>query len=159
MKGDQWTTTMIKKLVGPRISVFESQQRYMYQHGVVSPIQAREWMPFIHCSIIPFLCNFRCNRDLSGSTLSCDAVPGCLDRQVQASVLLRAISGADKKLITDVKIFDLFEGPSLGEDRKSVAVEVVLQPKSKTLTDEEIEAVSSKIISNVEKSTGGQLRA
>jgi len=52
----------------------------------------------------------------------------------------------------------LFEGASLGEDRKSVAIEVTLQPTSKSLTDEEIETVSQKIIDNVVKTTGGELR-
>ncbi|GAF98038.1 unnamed protein product, partial [marine sediment metagenome] len=67
--------------------------------------------------------------------------------------------GSDKKLISNVQIFDLFEGPSLGEGKKSIALEVTLQPIDKTLTDEEIDAISAKIIQNVEKSTGGILRA
>ncbi|MCO5134889.1 MAG: phenylalanine--tRNA ligase subunit beta, partial [Phyllobacteriaceae bacterium] len=81
-----------------------------------------------------------------------------LDRDQDAATLLRAASGADKKLITGVSVFDVFEGASLGEGKKSVAIEVTLQPTEKTLTDEEIEAVSKKIIENVAKSTGGVLR-
>ena len=81
-----------------------------------------------------------------------------LDRDQDAATLLRAASGADKKLITGVSVFDVFEGASLGEGKKSVAIEVTLQPTEKTLTDEEIEAVSKKIIGNVAKSTGGVLR-
>ena len=81
-----------------------------------------------------------------------------LDENVQASALVRAVSGSDKKLISNVQIFDLFQGPSLGEDKKSIAVEVTLQPTRQTLTDEEIDALSAKIIQNVEKSTGGVLR-
>ena len=81
-----------------------------------------------------------------------------LDNDQDAATLLRAASGADKKLITNVSVFDLFEGPSLGEGKKSVAIEVTLQPTDKTLTDDEIEAVSVKIIENVAKSTGGVLR-
>lgn len=82
-----------------------------------------------------------------------------VDQKVQSAILLRAVSGADKKLISGVQVFDLFEGPSLGEGKKSIAIEVSLQPMVKTLTDEEIEAVSAKIIANVEKSTGGVLRS
>lgn len=82
-----------------------------------------------------------------------------VEHDTQAAALVRAIVGSDKKLITNVQIFDLFEGPSLGEGKKSIAVEITLQPVNKTLTDEEIDAVSTKIIHNVEKSTGGVLRA
>ena len=44
------------------------------------------------------------------------------------------------------------------EGQKSVAIDVLLQPRQKTLTDEEIDAVAKKIIANVEKATGGTLR-
>ena len=81
-----------------------------------------------------------------------------VDNDVEAAKILRAASGADKKLISTVSVFDLFEGPSLGEDKKSIAIEVTLQPQNQTLTDSEIEAVSAKIIANVEKTTGGALR-
>ena len=81
-----------------------------------------------------------------------------VDADIEAAKILRAAKGADKKLITDVSVFDLFEGASIGEGKKSIAIEVTLQPGTKTLTDEEIEAVSAKVIANVEKSTGGTLR-
>lgn len=61
-------------------------------------------------------------------------------------------------MISNVSVFDVFEGASLGEDKKSVAIEVTLQPTDKTLTDEEIDAISQKIIASVLKSTGGVLR-
>ena len=70
---------------------------------------------------------------------------------------MRAASGADKKLIREVRVFDLFEGEALGNE-KSIAIEVALQPAKTTLTDEEIEAVSAKVVANVEKATGGRLR-
>ncbi len=81
-----------------------------------------------------------------------------IDQDIQAASLVRTISGSDKKLIRNVQIFDLFEGASLGAGKKSIAVEVTLQPVNKTLTDEEIDTVSARIIHNVEKSTGGTLR-
>ncbi|MCH5373562.1 MAG: phenylalanine--tRNA ligase subunit beta, partial [Planctomycetes bacterium] len=81
-----------------------------------------------------------------------------LDKSQDAATLLRAASGADKKLITGVSVFDVFEGASLGEGKKSVAIEVSIQPTDKTLTDEEIDAISKKIVENVGKSTGGVLR-
>jgi phenylalanyl-tRNA synthetase beta chain len=58
-----------------------------------------------------------------------------------------------------VNLFDLFEGASLGENKKSLAIEVTLQPKAKTLTDEEIEAVADKVIASVKKATGGEIRS
>ncbi|MFZ1813151.1 MAG: phenylalanine--tRNA ligase subunit beta [Rhizobiaceae bacterium] len=82
-----------------------------------------------------------------------------LDRHQDAATLMRAAAGADKKLVTNVAVFDVFEGASLGDGRKSVAIEVTLQPSGKTLTDEEIEAVSARIVENVAKSTGGVLRS
>ncbi len=82
-----------------------------------------------------------------------------VDEKVSADQLLRAARGADRKLIADVSLFDLFEGGALGEGRKSLAIEVTLQPVEKTLTDEEIEAVSKAIVAAVEKATGGTLRS
>ena len=76
----------------------------------------------------------------------------------EAAAIIRAASGADKKLISNVSVFDIFEGASLGEGKKSVAIEVTLQPSGKTLTDEEIDAISTRIIDNVAKSAGGVLR-
>lgn len=81
-----------------------------------------------------------------------------LDRDQEAASVVRAAAGADRSLITEVNVFDLFEGASLGKDKKSLAIEVTLQPVERTLTDEEIDAVSGKIVANVAKATGGVLR-
>ena len=81
-----------------------------------------------------------------------------MDKSVESSVVLRAARGADKKLITGVSVFDLFEGASIGADKKSIAIEVTLQPTEKSLTDEDIERISANVIENVVKSTGGELR-
>jgi phenylalanyl-tRNA synthetase beta chain len=78
---------------------------------------------------------------------------------VEAGAIIKAASSADRKLITGVNVFDVFEGASLGEGRKSVAIEVLIQPVDKTLTDEDFEALTGKIVGNVEKTTGGTLRA
>jgi phenylalanyl-tRNA synthetase beta chain len=55
-------------------------------------------------------------------------------------------------------VFDVFEGKSIGEDKKSVAIEVAIQPLDKTLTDEDFEALAGRIVDNVRKQTGGVLR-
>lgn len=73
--------------------------------------------------------------------------------------ILKAARGADKALITRVNVFDLYEGKGMADGQKSVAIEVTLQPRDKTLTDADIEAVSAKIVGEVTKATGGSLRA
>jgi phenylalanyl-tRNA synthetase beta chain len=81
-----------------------------------------------------------------------------VDDTVAADAVIRAARGADKKLIVAVDLFDVFAGGSLGEGRKSLAIEVTLQPVERTLTDEEIDKVAKAIIAAVEKATGGTLR-
>ncbi|MFC5586631.1 phenylalanine--tRNA ligase subunit beta [Nitratireductor kimnyeongensis] len=81
-----------------------------------------------------------------------------VDKAVEAATIERAAAAADKKLVTGVRVFDIFEGPSLGEDKKSVAIEVSIQPREKTLTDEELEAIAGRVVANVGKQTGGTLR-
>ncbi len=82
-----------------------------------------------------------------------------LDRSVEAARVVRAAEGADRKLIAGVSVFDLFESDVLGPGKKSLAIEVTLQPADRTLTDEEIDAVAKKIVAEVGKATGGTLRA
>ncbi|HLP70648.1 MAG TPA: phenylalanine--tRNA ligase subunit beta, partial [Rhizobium sp.] len=82
-----------------------------------------------------------------------------VDKTVEAGAIVKAAGSADRRLITGVNVFDVFEGASLGEGRKSVAIEVLIQPVEKTLTDEDFDALTKKVIANVEKSTGGILRA
>ena len=79
-----------------------------------------------------------------------------VDDAVEADKLIKAAKGADKALIADAIVFDVFK---LDAGKKSYAVEVILQPKDKTFTDEDIEAVSQKIIAGVAKATGAVLRS
>src|SRR6478735_6824435 len=82
-----------------------------------------------------------------------------VDRAVKAGDLVRAAQGVDKKLIIDVTVFDVYEGKGIDEAKKSIAIAVTLQPREKTMTDEEIDAVGAKIVAEVTKKTGGTLRA
>lgn len=82
-----------------------------------------------------------------------------VERSVEAGAIIKAATSADRKLITGVNVFDVFEGASVGEGKKSVAIEVLIQPSDKTLTDEDFDALTKKIVGNVEKTTGGALRA
>jgi phenylalanyl-tRNA synthetase beta chain len=85
-----------------------------------------------------------------------------LDARVEAQVVVNAALGADKALITEVRVFDEFTGEraeaQMGAGKKSLAISVRLQPQGKTLTEAEIEAVGAKIIDKVAKATGGTLR-
>ncbi len=82
-----------------------------------------------------------------------------VDRKVTAADITRAAQGADKALIVAVDVFDLYEGKGVPEGKKSLAIAVTLQPREKTLTDAEIEAVAKKIVDEVAKKTGATLRA
>jgi phenylalanyl-tRNA synthetase beta chain len=81
-----------------------------------------------------------------------------VDKAITAGAILKAARGADKALISDVVVFDVFEGSHVGEGKKSVAIEVTLQPTDKTLTEEEIDKLSASIIAAVTKTSGGVLR-
>lgn len=80
-----------------------------------------------------------------------------VDGQIEALTLVNAAQGADKALIEQVTVFDQFTG--LADGKKSIAITARLQPRDKTLTDAEIEAVSQKIVEKVRKATGGVLRS
>jgi phenylalanyl-tRNA synthetase beta chain len=82
-----------------------------------------------------------------------------VDRSIKAGDVVRTAQGADKKLITDVTVFDVYEGKGIDDGKKSIAIAVTLQPREKTMTDEEIDAVGAKIVAEVTKKTGGTLRA
>ena len=81
-----------------------------------------------------------------------------VDRAVKAGDIVRVAQGVDKKLVTAVTVFDVYEGKGIDPDKKSIAIAVTLQPRDKTLTDEEIDAVGAKIVAEVAKKTGGVLR-
>ena len=80
-----------------------------------------------------------------------------VDGDVPAEKLVRAALGADKALVVNAEVFDVYTGEELG-GKKSIALSVTLQPVDATLTDKEIDAVAEKIVGNVAKSTGGELR-
>jgi phenylalanyl-tRNA synthetase beta chain len=81
-----------------------------------------------------------------------------VDTGVSAAELLAAARAADKALVADVSLFDLFQGGNLGQGKKSLAIAVTLQPVDRTLTDQEIEAVAQRVVASVKKATGGVLR-
>ena len=78
---------------------------------------------------------------------------------MKAADLVRAAQNADRKLITGVTVFDVYESKGIEPGKKSIAIAVTIQPREKTMTDEEIEALGAKIVAEVSKRTGGVLRA
>lgn len=81
-----------------------------------------------------------------------------VDRKVDADKIVSAAKNTDKVLITDVSVFDLYEGETLG-DKKSVAIQLTIQPVEKTMTDEEIESVCRRVVGAVGVATGATLRS
>jgi phenylalanyl-tRNA synthetase beta chain len=81
------------------------------------------------------------------------------DKAVEAAAVLKAAEGADKGLISRVSLFDVFEGQGVPDGKKSLGVEITLTPLKGTLTDAEIEEVSAKVVAQVKKATGAELRS
>jgi phenylalanyl-tRNA synthetase beta chain len=81
------------------------------------------------------------------------------DEKYSSGEIINLVKKVDKELIKDVRIFDVYQGDNIESGKKSIAFNVTLEPKDKTLSDNEIEEISKKIISTVEKTTGATLRS
>jgi len=81
-----------------------------------------------------------------------------VDQELPAERLLRAARRVHRELASEIRLFDVYEGAGLPQGKKSLAITVVLQPQQRSLTDGEIEAFSKRLVAEVEKATGGQLR-
>ncbi len=81
-----------------------------------------------------------------------------VERRVRAGDIVKAAETADRALIAGAAVFDVYEGANIAHDKKSVAIAVTVQPRDKTLTDAEIEALSARIIAEVGRKTGAVLR-
>jgi phenylalanyl-tRNA synthetase beta chain len=81
-----------------------------------------------------------------------------VDASINADTILKAAKTAERDLVERIDIFDVYEGKGVPDGKKSLAISVRLQPKDKTLTDAEIEAIAQKIVAAVTKATGGVLR-
>jgi phenylalanyl-tRNA synthetase beta chain len=81
-----------------------------------------------------------------------------VENSVKAADIVRAAQGVDKKLIVSVTVFDVYEGKGIDPGRKSIAIAVTIQPREKTMTDAEIDALGQRLVAEVTKKTGGVLR-
>ncbi len=82
-----------------------------------------------------------------------------VDEGARAADILKATLGADRTLVTAADVFDVYRGPGVPEGAKSIGVSIILQPRERTLTDADIDAVIAKIVAEVGKKTGATLRA
>ncbi len=81
-----------------------------------------------------------------------------VDNNIDVENIVRAVKGADRNLITDISVFDIYQGQGVEEGKKSIAINVVLQPQKETLKDKQIEEVSASIMKAVSDKTGATLR-
>jgi len=82
-----------------------------------------------------------------------------IDEKYSSGEIISLVKGIDKELIKDVKIFDIYHGDNIDSGKKSIAFNITLEPKDKTLSEKDIDQVSRKIISTVQESTGATLRS
>ena len=82
-----------------------------------------------------------------------------VDRKVNVQDLVSVISSIDKNLISNIKVFDIYEGDNIPESKKSIAISVTIQSLEKTLTDNDLEKINNLIIEMVENKTGAKIRS
>ena len=82
-----------------------------------------------------------------------------IDKDIEAQVLTEIIENIDKSLIKNVKVFDVYEGPNIDKDKKSIALKVTIQSDTKTLNEKDLNDISQKIITIVEEKAQAKLRS
>ena len=82
-----------------------------------------------------------------------------VDKKINAQDLVSVITNIDKNLISNIKVFDVYEGDNIPENQKSIAISVTIQSLEKTLTDNDLEKINNLIIESVENKTGAKIRS
>ena len=82
-----------------------------------------------------------------------------VNKDVNAQDLINAISEVDQNLISNIRVFDVYEGGNIPENQKSIAISVTIQSLEKTLNDSDLENINKLIIETVEKKTGAKIRS
>ena len=82
-----------------------------------------------------------------------------MNKNINAQDLINAVLSVDEKLVSNVKIFDVYEGDNIPENQKSIAINVTIQSSDKTLNDNDLEKISKSIIQTVEYKTGAKIRS
>ncbi len=82
-----------------------------------------------------------------------------VDKKIKVQELVEIITSIDKDLIKNVRVFDVYEGENIPNDKKSIAINVIIQSSEKTLTDDDLEKINNLIISKVESKSGAKIRS
>ena len=82
-----------------------------------------------------------------------------INKNVSSQDLINVISSVDQNLISNIKVFDVYEGHNIPENQKSIAISVTIQSFEKTLNDSDLEKINKLIIETVENKTGAKIRA
>ena len=82
-----------------------------------------------------------------------------VNKEVNAQDLINAVSSVDQNLLSNIKIFDVYEGDNIPENQKSIAISVTIQPSEKTLNENDLEKINNLIIKSVENKTGAKIRS
>ena len=82
-----------------------------------------------------------------------------IDKKINSQDLVSAISNIDKNLISNIKVFDVYEGDNIPENKKSIAISVTIQSSEKTLADNDLEKINNLIIETVQNRTGAKIRS
>ena len=78
---------------------------------------------------------------------------------IKAQDIINAVSSVDQKLISNIKVFDVYEGENIPENQKSIAISVTIQSSEKTLNDSDLENINNSIIKTGENKTGAKIRS
>ena len=82
-----------------------------------------------------------------------------INKDVNAQELINAIASVDQNLISNIRVFDVYEGDNIPENQKSIAINVTIQSIEKTLNDNDLESINKLIIETVENKTGAKIRS
>ena len=82
-----------------------------------------------------------------------------INKDVNAQDLINAIASVDQNLISNIKVFDVYEGDNIPENQKSIAINVTIQSLDKTLNESDLEKINKLIIQTVENKTGAKIRS
>ena len=82
-----------------------------------------------------------------------------IDKKINVQDLVNVISNVDKNLISNIKVFDVYEGDNIPENQKSIAISVTIQSQEKTLKDADLDQINKSIIETVENKTGAKIRS
>ena len=82
-----------------------------------------------------------------------------VDKEINAQKIIKIVSNVDLNLISNIKVFDVYQGENIPENKKSIAVSVTIQSSEKTLNDSDLEKINKSIIQAVESNTGAKIRS